>query len=102
MARKFEVAILTGLFTITVGCFSIPVIIYATSSQDAGTNDSLLKLTEHFDINECPQKVRLNNYIGYNCLHNYIARLYLARSIYIRMATHVHVSTQLVAIAIAI
>ena len=60
MARKFEVIILTGLFITTVVCFSIPVIIYATSSQDAGTNAALLMLTEHFDINECPQqKVRL-------------------------------------------
>ena len=58
MGRKFEVALLTGLFIITVGCFSIPVVIYATSSQDAGTNAALLKLTEHFDINKCPQKVR--------------------------------------------
>ena len=59
MARKFEVAILTGLFITTVVCFSIPVVIYATSSLDAGTNAALIKLTEHFDINECPQKVRL-------------------------------------------
>ena len=57
MARKVEVAILTALFIITVGCFSIPVLIYATSSQDAGTNAALLKLAEHLDINTCPQKV---------------------------------------------
>ena len=62
MVRKFEVTVLTGLFIITVGCFSIPVIIYATSSQDAGTNAALLKLMEHLDMNECPQKVLIRTY----------------------------------------
>ena len=57
MARKVEATILTALFIVTVGCFSIPVIIYATSSQDAGTNAALLKLVEHIDINKCSQKV---------------------------------------------
>ena len=72
MAGKFEVLILMGVFIIIAGCFSIPIIIYATSSQDtaASTNAALKKLVENFDVNKCPQQpVSMH---GYNfCIHLY-------------------------------
>ena len=55
MARKFEGVIMIGVFMIVAGCFSIPIIIYAASSQDTTTNSSVV--IEQLDINQCSQQV---------------------------------------------
>ena len=70
MARKCEVAVLTGVFVIIAGCFSIPVIIYyAASSQDIGTDAAIKRLEELFNTNECPQEVRAPLYV-YRPVHS--------------------------------
>ena len=52
-------ALLTSIFIfVAAGFFSIPIIIYATSTQDT-TGDSVVieTLVEQFDVNECSQQV---------------------------------------------
>ena len=63
MARKIEVAILTGVFITIASCFSIPIIIYATSFQDNDTDADaeIIKLKELINVNDCPQQVRIDN-----------------------------------------
>ena len=56
-------AILTSVFTFVTGVFSIPIIIYATSTQDT-TGDSVVieTLAEQFNVNECSQQQVANSY----------------------------------------
>lgn len=59
MERKIKVALLTSIFIfVAAGFFSIPIIIYATNTQDT-TGDSVVieTLVEQFDVNECSQQV---------------------------------------------
>lgn len=55
MARKIvEVVILATIFIIVAGCFSIPIIIYATDSRDIiPSQDAIHQL----DISDCSQQV---------------------------------------------
>ena len=58
MEGKIKVVILTNVFIFVAGVFSIPIIIYATSTQDT-TSDSVVieTLAEQFNVNECSQQV---------------------------------------------
>lgn len=58
MERKIEGAIIAIVFILVVGCFSIPIVIYATSSQDS-TGDSVVIeiLADQFNVNECSRQV---------------------------------------------
>lgn len=58
MAGKLEVIFMASVFVIVAGCFSIPIIIYATNYQDDTIKRSILDQL-NFDITGCPQKVRI-------------------------------------------
>ena len=60
MTRKVEVIIVTTIFIIVVGCFSIPIIIYATDSQDITTPRE--DVMTQVDISNCPQQVAIASY----------------------------------------
>ena len=53
MARKIEVVIITTIFTIVAGCFSIPIIIFATDSQDVTSGGNI---ADQLDISDCAQR----------------------------------------------
>ena len=58
MAKKIEVGVLMSVFILVAGCFSVPIIVYVTSSEDTASEVALIEiLVEQFDINECSQKV---------------------------------------------
>lgn len=59
MAKKVEVVIMTGVFMIVFGSFSIPIIIYATNSQDATSTSNVVAI-DQIDIRngDCSRKVR--------------------------------------------
>ena len=67
MERKsIEVVIMVGVFVIVVGCFSVPIIIYAMYSQPrdhdhvtATTRDVLYTI----DVNNCSEQVAIALYI---------------------------------------
>lgn len=50
MAGKIESVIMTVIFVIIAGCFSIPVIIYVTDSQDVTPGGNII---DHLDISDC-------------------------------------------------
>lgn len=50
MAGKIEAIIMTVLFAVIVGCFSIPIFIFVTDSQDATPKRNII---EHLDISDC-------------------------------------------------
>lgn len=54
MARKVEVIIIAAIFTVVVGCFSVPIIIYATGSQHAADRGSIM---DQLDISDCTWQV---------------------------------------------
>ena len=57
MARKIiEAVIITVIFTIVAGCFSIPIIIFATDSQDVTPGGNV---ADQLDISDCAQQVWL-------------------------------------------
>ena len=41
---------MTVLFAVIAGCFSIPIFIFVTDSQDATTKRNII---EHLDISDC-------------------------------------------------
>ena len=58
METKIEGAIIASVFILVAGCFSIPIIIYATSSQDSNSDSIAIEiLADQFNVNECSQKV---------------------------------------------
>ena len=64
MERKIEGTIMASVFILVAGCFSIPIIIYATSSQDSNSDSIAIEiLADQFNVNECSQQVR--SYIDY-------------------------------------
>ena len=64
MKRKIEGAIMTSVFILVAGCFSVPIIIYATSYQDSAGNSAIMEIfADQFNIDECSQQVR--TYPGY-------------------------------------
>ena len=78
MERKIKVALLSSSFIfVAVGFFSIPIIIYATSTQDT-TGDSVVieTLVEQFDVNECSQQVWIAISIDSNGIIMHIAIAY--------------------------
>ena len=57
MARKIiEAVILTVIFTIVAGCFSIPIIIFATDSQNVTPEGNV---ADQLDISDCARQVWL-------------------------------------------
>ena len=50
MSGKIEAVIMTVIFAVIAGCFSIPIIIYATDSQDVTPGGNVI---EHLDISDC-------------------------------------------------
>ena len=58
MERKIEGGILTSVFILVAGCFSIPIIIFATSSQDSTSDSVVIEiLADQFNVNDCSQQV---------------------------------------------
>lgn len=56
MARRIEVAILTAVFIVIAGCFSISIVIYASGSRDTA-NSAIKRFKEQLGISECSQQV---------------------------------------------
>ena len=64
MERKTEGAIITSVFILVAGFFSIPIIIFATSSQDSASDSVVIEiLADQFNVNECSQQVRIRSCI---------------------------------------
>ena len=58
---------MTSVFILVAGCFSIPIIIFATSSQDSASDSSVIEiLADQFNINECSQQVRIAAQTSHN------------------------------------
>ena len=51
--------VLISVFILVFGCFSVPIIVYVTSSEDNASKEVALieMLMKQFDIDECSQKV---------------------------------------------
>ena len=63
MYKKGEIIFVIGVFSFVFCCFSIPIIIYATSS------DVTLRQRFHteIDVDNCPQKVAIS--IMFGCIN---------------------------------
>ena len=71
MAGKIEAIIMTVLFAVIAGCFSIPIFIFVTDSQDATPKRNII---EHLDISDCTwQAMQVRSYMrNITILHGYI------------------------------
>ena len=71
MYRKGEITLVIGVFLFVFCCFSVPIILYATSSDVTPSQEFEIEI----DVDNCPQQVYNFGRINFYCLFNDITKI---------------------------